>query len=203
MSEQRTDDWFNARLGCLTASRLCDALDITAKGLEGAKRKQYRLELVAERLTGLKTEFFENSAMRWGTEKEPDARREYEFKTGNIVEEVGFIKHSSIEWAGASPDGFVDDGILEIKCPTTTMHLQYLLDGVVPEKYKPQMAWQMICTGRTWGDFVSYDPRLPQELNLLIKRYEPTTNELNIIESKGNEFLDSVQMLINKLERLG
>lgn len=198
--KQRTIGWFDARLGHLTASRLNDALDTLAKGGEGAKRKQYRLELISERLTGLQTDFFENAAMKWGTETEPYARSAYEAETGVIVEEVGFIKHPSIEWAGASPDGFVQDGLIEIKCPTSTTHIQYLIADDVPEQYKNQMMWQMICTNRTWCDFVSYDPRMPEELRLFIKRFTPTNEELLAVTQKAIDFLASVDDIGKKLE---
>ena len=200
---QRNDDWYSARLGKLTASRLSDALDLLKNGNEGAKRQQYRLELVAERLTGLKTDFFENSAMKWGTDTEPYARSAYESEKGVMVQEVGFIDHPTIEWAGASPDGFVSDGLLEIKCPTTTKHIQYLLAGEVPEQYKPQMCWQMLCTGRAWCDFVSYDPRMPEELQLFVKRYQPSNEELQTIQQKAIEFLATVDAVVAQLERIG
>ncbi len=202
MELQRTEIWIYQRLGHLTASRLNDAFDLTAKGLEGAKRQQYRLELVAERLTGLPTEFFENNAMRHGTLTEPYARSAYEAEKGVMVQEVGFIKHPTLEWAGASPDGFVDDGLLEIKCPTTTTHIKHLLAGVVPEQYKNQMLWQMLCTGRKWCDFVSFDSRMPEELQLFIKRYTPNDEELQAVQQSAIEFLASVDSFIYQLEKL-
>ena len=202
MELQRTETWHAQRLGHLTASRLNDAFDLTAKGLEGAKRQQYRLELVAERLTGIPTEFFENSAMRWGTTNEPFARSAYEAEKGVMVQEVGFIKHPTLEWAGASPDGLVDEGLLEIKCPTTTTHIKHLLGGVVPEQYKNQMLWQMLCTGRKWCDFVSFDPRMPEELQLFIKRYEPLPEELKECQEKAIVFLESVQSIVSQIEQI-
>ena len=204
MNEQRTEQWFADRLGCLTASRLADALDFTAKGAEGAKRKQYRLELIAERLTGQKTEFFENFAMRWGTEKEPEARLEYEFLTDNSVTETGFIKHPLIEWAGASPDGLIGaDGAIEIKCPTSTTHLQWMLAGVVPEQHIYQMLWQMACSGRKWCDFVSFDPRMPEGLRLFIRRFEPAKAEIKAIETQAIEFLLTVNAMCAEIENIG
>ena len=203
MEQQRTPEWFSNRLGHLTASRIKDALDLTAKGLEGAKRKQYRLELVSERLTGLPTDFFETAAMRFGTENEPFARSAYEAHKGAFVEEVGFIKHPTIEWSGASPDGLIHDGLIEIKCPNTTTHVNWLIDGCVPEQHKPQMLWQMACTGRGWCDFVSYDPRLPEELQLFVSRFEPKESEIKEIEEKAVEFLATVDAYISQLEKIG
>jgi putative phage-type endonuclease len=203
MELQRTESWYAARLGHLTASRLNDAFDLLKNGSEGAKRQQYRLELVAERLTGLPTDFFENAAMRHGTETEPYARSAYEAERGVMAQEVGFIKHPTLDWAGASPDGFIDNGLIEIKCPTTTTHIQTVLAGVVPEKHKNQMLWQMLCTGRKWCDFVSFDPRLPEELQLFILRYEPTSEELQQCQEKAIHFLKTVDEMIEKLEKIG
>jgi len=148
--EQRTDAWYSSRIGKLTASRMADAVNTLKKGGDTEKRSNYRLELIAERFTGKAADFFENYAMKWGTDCEPLARSAYEVHTGNMVSEVGFIAHPIIEWAGASPDGLVGDGLLEIKCPNTTTHIKYLLAGEVPEQYKYQMLWQMLCTQRKW-----------------------------------------------------
>lgn len=200
--EQRTEEWYAAKVGKLSASRIADAFAVLAKGGEAQNRINYRLELVAERMTGRLTEFFENSAIKWGVDCEPLARAAYEARTGQIVTEVGFINHPCIEWAGASPDGLVGDGLLEIKCPTTQTHIKYLLDGKVPEQYKPQMCWQMICTGRKWCDFVSYDPRMPEELQMLVVRYEPTQSELNEVTNKALSFLATVNDMVAQLETM-
>lgn len=200
---QRSTEWLDARLGHLTASRMNDAFDLLAKGGEGQKRKNYRLELIAERLTGQRADFFESYAMRFGTEQEPSARSAYEAETGDLVQEVGFIKHPWIDWAGASPDGLVDDGLIEIKCPTSTTHITYLLEDKVPDQYKNQMMWQMLCTGREWCDFVSFDPRMPEGLQLMIKRFHPTVDELKDCEIKAMTFLNTVQEMMLKIEEYG
>lgn len=198
--EQRTNEWYASRLGKLTASRMNDARDFLAKGGEGQKRKNYRFQLIAERLTGEPTPFFENSAMRFGTECEPMARTAYEAETGSMVLEVGFIGHPRIEWAGASPDGFVgDDGCIEIKCPETITHIQNMLHGGVPEQYHNQILWQLACTGRKWCDFISFDPRMPEDLQLYIKRFEPTKEQIQEIEAKAVEFLNSVSDLYDQV----
>ena len=196
---QGTDDWFNARLGKVTASRLNDAFSTTKTG-EGAGRINYRLELVTERLTGVKGESFTNSYMQWGTEQEPFAREAYELAKSEFVVETGFIDHPTIPMSGASPDGLVQtEGIIEIKCPASTTHIGYISAGVVPAKYKNQMTWQLICTGRKWADFVSYDPRLPDNLKLFVVRYEPTDAERKEVEDKVIEFLTTVDNLYNNL----
>ena len=196
---QGTDDWFNARLGKVTASRLNDAFSMTKTG-EGAGRINYRLELVTERLTGIKGESFTNSYMQWGTEQEPYAREAYELDKSEFVIETGFIDHPTIPMSGASPDGLVQtEGIIEIKSTASTTHIGYISAGVVPAKYKNQMIWQLICTGRKWCDFVSYDPRLPDNLKLFVVRYEPTDEERKDVESKVIEFLKTVDNLYNEL----
>ena len=193
--EQRTEDWFKARLGHVTASRASDA--IAKQGT--ATRRNYAIQLVTERLTGLQGDSFTNAAMQWGTEQEPIARVAYEQATGSIVEQTGFHKHKSIEWLGASPDGFVGSGLIEIKCPNSNTHVDYLLAKEVPTKYKSQMLTQMLVTGRTWCDFVSFDPRLPDHLQLFIVRYEPKPEEFKIIELQLTNFLAEVSEMEKSL----
>ena len=188
---QRTPEWFAQRLGHCTASRVNDAL-ATIKTGEAASRRNYRLQLVAERLTGLQEESFTSPAMIRGTEVEPIARAAYEAKHG-FVDEAGFVLHPTIKWFGASPDGLVGkEGLIEIKCPNTTSHLEYLTSGKVPNQYKNQMMSQMACTGRKWCDFVSFDNRLPQNLELFVVRFEPSESEINLMLEKIQEFLDEV-----------
>jgi putative phage-type endonuclease len=199
--EQRTEEWFKTRAGKVTASRVADVVAKTKTGYS-ASRANYIAQLVAERLTGQPAESFSNAAMQWGTETEPLARAAYEAKTGDLVTEVGFVHHPRIEWAGASPDGFVGGNLIEIKCPNTATHIDYLLAGKVPEKYKPQMSWQMACTGSEWCDFVSFDSRLPDKHKLLIVRYQREDEYIAELEAEVTKFLDEVNEIINKLEKL-
>lgn len=202
MNEQGTESWFADRCGCATASRIADIIATTKSG-PSASRQNYLAQLVAERLTGTVDPSFSNAAMVWGTETEPLARAEYEILTGEMVEQVGFVRHPQIPTAGASPDGLVcDDGLVEIKCPNTATHIEYLLAGKVVSKYVPQMAWQIICTGRKWCDFVSYDPRLPDGLKLFKIRYTPEPEYLKDLEDKVCEFLKDVEQTVLKLKAL-
>jgi hypothetical protein len=137
--------------------------------------------------------------MQWGTEQEPVARAAYEVHTGHFVEQTGFHTHKSIKWLGASPDGFAGSGLIEIKCPNSNTHVDYLLSKEVPAKYKPQMLTQMLVTGRTWCDFVSFDPRLPEHLQLFVVRYEPKPEELTKIEADLVAFLNEVTQMEEKL----
>jgi len=104
--EQRTDEWFESRLGKATASRIADIIAKTKTG-PSASRENYAVQLVLERITQSKGESYTNAAMQWGTETEPMARQQYELKRGVFVDEVGFIDHPTIAMSGASPDGLV------------------------------------------------------------------------------------------------
>ena len=181
---QRSPEWFAARLGKVTASRIADVMATLKKGGEAATRKNYRVQLAVERLTGCQEESFVSGAMQWGTEHEPFARQAYEFITGAEVTEVGFVDHPHIPMSGASPDGLVGtDGLIEIKCPNSATHVEYLMGGAVPSEYVKQMHWQMDCTGRQWCDFVSFDSRLPLELQLFQVRIH--RDEALITEIRG------------------
>jgi putative phage-type endonuclease len=197
--EQRTEEWFAARIGRVTASRVAEVVAKTKTGY-GASRANYMAELICERLTGTKGESFVSSAMVWGTETEPQARAAYEAQSGSLVEEVGFVLHTSISEAGASPDGFVDeDGLIEIKCPQTATHMDTLLSENVPAKYVTQMQWQMACTGRKWCDFVTYDPRLPEKMQLFVKRVPRDDAYIELLEKEVSMFIAE---MIDKLEKL-
>jgi putative phage-type endonuclease len=196
---QGTDEWFAARLGKVTASRVADVIAKTKTGYS-TSRDNYMAQLVCERLTGQKSESFSNAAMQWGTDTEPKAREAYMAARFEIVTEVGFVNHQTIEDAGASPDGFVGDlGLIEIKCPNTATHIDTLLSQTVPSKYNTQMQWQMVCTGRHWCDFVSFDPRLPTELQLFIKRVEYDAVFGAMLEKEVIGFLKELN---NKIEQL-
>ena len=202
MMQQGTDAWHLARLGRVTASRIADVL-ATIKSGEAAARANYRAELVAERLTGKRQESYSNAAMQWGTETEPLARVWYESEVGVVVQETGFVEHPTIAMSGASPDGLVaDSGLVEIKCPNTATHLDYLLDGTVPAKYQPQMLWQMACTGRDWCDFVSFDPRLPEDLQLFVQRFPRDDARIQAMEAEVQKFLEEVDETITNLRKI-
>ena len=200
--KQRTDEWFAARIGKVTASRVSDVVAKTKTGY-AASRANYMAELVCERLTGRKAESYTNAAMEWGTEQEPHARTAYEARTGLMVTEVGFVDHPRVAASGASPDGLVgDDGLVEIKCPATATHLDFWLDETIPAKYITQMQWQMACTGRAWCDFVSFDPRLPPHLQLFVKRVSRDDGHIATLESEVTTFLAELETKVNKLQEV-
>lgn len=206
MVEQRSEEWFEQRRGKVTASRIGDILATIRNGNWAASRKNYAAQLVTERLSGKVEENFTSEAMRWAIEQEAPAREAYVKATGNAVVEVGFIGHPTIADAGASPDGLVgDDGLIEIKCFNTANQIETLLNEQVDEKYRLQMVWQMACTKRKWCDFVSYDPRMPEKMQLFIKRFERDDKELYHIENEVELFLNEVdtttKALAAKFER--
>ncbi len=200
IAAQRTDEWFAVRLGKVTASRMADVLSKGKSG-ESASRRNYRIELVAQRLTNQPNEPFTNAAMEWGTATEPLARVAYELKHNRDVIDIAFVEHPTIEWFGCSPDGLVgENGLIEIKCPNTTTHLDWMEDGKAPSKHIPQMMAQMACTGLQWCDFVSYDPRLPEDLQLFIVRVNRDQEYIDNMEVEVKKFLKEVEETINKLK---
>jgi len=196
---QRTDAWMQQRLGKVTASRVADVLAKIKSG-ESASRKNYKMELVVQRLTGKPQESFTNAAMEWGTEQEPFARMAYEAHTSTFVKEEGFVDHPTIEGFGCSPDGIVGDGLIEIKCPNTANHIETVLENKAPSKYIPQMQCQMACTGAKWCDFVSFDPRVPEDLQLFVVRVERDQEYIDSMEVEVKQFLSEVLDLFNQLK---
>ena len=193
--------WLQARLGKVTASRVADVVAKTKSGYS-ASRENYMAQLICERLTGKPTEGFSNAVMEWGTQTEPQARAAYSAKTGELVEEVGFIPHHDIPGSGASPDGFVGEGLIEIKCPNTSTMLEYILSGKPPEKYVTQMQWQMAVSGAPWADFCSYDPRLPEHLQLLIVRVPRDDKRIAELEAEVRKFLAELEEKLAKLKEI-
>jgi putative phage-type endonuclease len=198
--EQQTNEWFTARLGKVTASRVADVIAKTKTGYS-ASRDNYMAQLICERLTGQKGESFTNAAMEWGTQTEPLARSAYENARSLLVKEVGFINHPRIEMSGASPDGLVaEDGLVEIKCPNTATHIDTLLSGKVPTKYITQMQWQMLCCERKWCDFVSFDNRLPEHLQLFVQEVEFDPEYAAMLEKEVVLFLTELDNKVAKLK---
>lgn len=200
--EQNSDAWRKIRAGKLTASRMSDALAKTKTGW-GASRANLMAQLIAERLTGEPQESYQNEAMRWGTEKEPDARDAYAFQANVHIVQVGFVEHTTIAMAGASPDGLVgDDGLIEIKAPNTATHIETLLGHEIPAKYRTQMLWQMACTGRKWCDFVSFDPRMPSNMQMFVKRLHRDDATIADMEREASVFLSEIDAKVQSLINL-
>ena len=200
--EQRSEEWFRARAGKVTASRVADVIAKTKSGYS-TSRDNYMAELICQRLTGNLGDSYQNAAMVWGTNTEPFARAAYVSAKGVGVEEVGFVPHPTLEDAGASPDGLVGhEGLLEIKCPLTSTHMNIMLEQEIPTKYHVQMQWQMACTGRLFCDFVSFDPRMPENLQLYIHTVDRDNRMIANLEAEVAKFLSEMENKIAKLNKL-
>lgn len=203
MIEQGSAEWLRLRMGKVTASKINDVMAKLKSGGEAAGRRNYRVQLAVERLTGQPAETYVNGAMQRGTEMEPFAREAYSFLTGNDVEQVGFIDHPTIAMSGASPDGLIgSDGMVEIKCPNSANHVEWMIAGKVPPEHVNQMQWQMECCGRKWCDFVSYDPRLPIDLQLFVKRLDRDESLIKTIREEVELLLSEVTAMVEQLEKL-
>ena len=206
MIEQRTEEWFQQRLGKVTASRISDVIAKTKTGVS-TSRQNYLVQLVSERITGKKGDSFVNQAMLDGIEREGAARAIYMLNRDVSVTEVGFFDHPVIKNSGASPDGAVNAeedgkyaGLIEIKCPIETTHTNTLMSKSVSSKYIPQMQWQLACTGAKWVDFVSYNPNFPMELQLFVARVDRDNTYIAELEAEVLKFLDEVDQTILKLK---
>lgn len=192
--------WLQERCGRVTASRVGDVVKKLKNGNSSAARETYKMELLTEILTGNTFDHYVTAEMQWGIETEPLARTAYEIERNIEVERVGLFVHPAIDRAAASPDGLVgDDGIVEFKCPNTVTHLGYIVEDVLPEQYIPQIMWQLACTGRKWADYCSYDPRLPQEFCLFIKRLQRDDKVIAEMEREVEKFIAEVNEMAAKL----
>jgi putative phage-type endonuclease len=200
--EQGTPEWHEARLGKVTASRIADLMAKTKSGW-GASRKNYMAELIAQKLTGVIPESYTNAAMQWGTDHEPQARANYSLEMGFPISEVGLVMHPTITEAAASPDGLVgDSGLVEIKCPNTATHIETLRSQTIDGKYIKQMQWQMACTGCMWCDFVSFDPRMPAEMEMFVQRIIRDGKMIAEIEDAVTVFLTELTETVDELRSL-
>lgn len=198
---QGSEAWRLARAGHCTASCFKDVLARIKVG-EAAGRRNYRMQLVTERLTGIPQDDYTNAAMQWGIEQEPYARESYENETGNMVLQSEFVKGE--EWTGCSPDGLIGtDGLTQIKCPfKSVIHLETLTDGIVPSEHVAQIQGELWVTGREWSDFVSFDPRMPEKLRLFVKRVQRDEDYIAKLAAEVNAFLVEVEKLHQQILRM-
>lgn len=198
--EQGSLKWHELRLGKITASKMADVL---SKGRGTALSKlaeTYMMELLAERLTGEAKSFFENEAMRWGTETEPQARAMYELNSGNDVREVAFIERN--EFVGVSPDGLIGEcGMLEIKCPTTITQIKRALTDDYSKDYYAQIQMQLWVAEREWCDFLSFDPRLDVEAGYLLQRVKRDEEFISDMRTKTGAFIVKMNELYKLLNK--
>lgn len=198
--EQGSAEWLQARCGRITASRICDVVATIKKG-EAKAREHYRAEIVGERITKDTQDHYMTWYMRQGRDREPEARMAYGLKHRVIVEEVGFVLHPVMNFAGSSPDGLVPKGGIEIKCPKTVAQVEYLKAKIIPPDYELQMVWNMICCEREWWDFFSYHPKLPA-LKIRLHRNEETVAFVEAaVRQFESEVLEDMALVSGKRPR--
>lgn len=199
-AEQGSLEWLLERAGHATTSRFADIL-ATIKSGESASRRNYRTQLVTERITGLPVETYHNAAMQWGTDHQEEARRAIEDELGVIVQPSPFIKHPKHDWIGCSPDGLIGtDGGAEIKCPyVSTIHIETLQRGVVPSEHVAQIQGGMWVTGRPWWLFASYDKRMPGRLKLYTKRVDRDEGYIATLQKSVILFCNEVEEATSRL----
>lgn len=199
-AEQGSGAWLNMRVGRLTASRMADAMAMRKDGKPSESRNKLLVELLAERLTGDATPRFVSAPMLWGIENEPHAKAAYEAASGNLLDKCGFTLHPEIEHFGASPDAHIgDDAVFEAKCPNSTTHVSWLIERQMPVQHKPQVLAQLACTGRSVAVFVSFDPRMPPNKQLMIVDWIPTREEIEHVEECARNFLADLDKMFRQL----
>jgi putative phage-type endonuclease len=197
---QGTGAWLNQRVGRLTASRMADAMAVLKSGKPSEARRKLMIELLAERLTGDAVPHFVSADMQWGIEQEPVAKSAYEARSGTLLTPCGFFLHPDIEHFGATPDALIDDdSVIEFKCPRTTTHVTWMLEGGVPDQHKPQILAQLSCTGRQRAVFASFDPRMPEKHQLYVAEWEPQFAELEAVEDAARSFLAELDAMFRKV----
>ncbi len=200
MNDAEKSAFLSDRCGKLTASRMHQALDMTAKGAEGAKRRALKYEILAERITGDAVPHHVNAFMQWGLDQEPAAKAAFELATGRLITPCRTIDHPEIDFFAATPDGLLPGGVIEFKCPQTTTHVSWLLAGGVPDQHKPQILAQLACTGREHAVFVSFDPRVRDPRKQLhIVEWTPKREEVEEIEEHARKFLAEVEAMFEQL----
>lgn len=205
--DQLSAEWFAARTGRVTASNVAKALSrLTRKsgakgvGEPSATCDRYRIQVIAETLTGIPVENYVSPAMDEGRELEPVAVAEYEFQMGLEAEKTGLWVHPLIDRFAASPDRLVgEDGLLEVKCPLPTTHIEYLIAGVMPAEYVDQVQSELACSERKWADFVSFCPVMPPDLKMFRVRVERDEERIHQIEEGVVRFLEEVVEGINSI----
>ncbi len=199
MSAEEKAAWLAVRAGKLTASRMGDAMSFLKNGQPSAARMQYMRELLAERLTGQSVPHVVNDAMMWGTDHEDEAVDVFVERTGRSPRLSRFYEHATILNFGATPDRELDDGLLEVKCPTTSTFVEWSLAGVVPERHKMQMTAQLLCSDKEWCGFLAYDPRIRDERKqLFMRKFVPTADERAAVLAAAIGFLDELDEMFSR-----
>lgn len=200
--KQGSPEWHAARLGMVTGSRFADVMTKGRGGGASKTAQTYMMELIGERLTGMTSDEIKSKYLDWGNEHEPLARVTYTWQTGLAVAQTGFVRHPELEWVGASPDGLVgDEGIVEIKCPyTPKAHLSTILSGEVPSEYVWQVQGNLWVTGRKWCDFISFHPRMPEDLQLYVLRVPRDEDMIEDLDRKVRRFCEQIEIKLSKIQ---
>jgi predicted phage-related endonuclease len=202
MLQQGTEEWRLARCGSIGASDAPSVVRRTKSGYS-ADRDSLMANKVLERLTGVPVEIPKSFAMQQGTAREPDARMLYELLRGVEVEEVGLVPHPSIKGSHASPDGLIAgiSGLIEIKCPMPAKHLDTLINETISNDHLTQMAWQMACTGRSWCDYVSFNPDFPAHMQIWVRRVHRDNALIAELEREIAQFIKEIDRKVEQLSR--
>lgn len=196
---QGSDAWKQLRRGRITGSKIADVM----QEKKGTGYENYLAQLGCERMAGCVTETYKNAYMDRGNEDEPAARECYEFVTGYSVEQIAFVRHPTLIFAGCSPDGLInDDGMVEIKRKIPAIHATYIFKNRIPPEYLKQMMWELACTGRQWNDFASYCPDLPEEMQLFTIRLERDEAMIAEMEKQVIAFNQAVEKWIADLKAI-
>jgi hypothetical protein len=202
---QGSELWAELRCGDVTASRAADVIAMIEKGKnkgqEKAERSDYRTELICERLTGIPYQHVITREMQWGRDHEDAAADAYASHTGAPVARCGYVIHPTIARFGSSPDRWVGDvGLLQIKCPKTNTHLEWMMAGTIPVKHVAQMLAEFSCDpARQWCDFMSFDPRLPEHLQKFILRYHRDDKLIVGLEAEVRHFNLEIERVMQSL----
>ena len=207
-----TAAWMQARLGCLTASRMADAMQFIKDGAKpkdgpqkykpGAARVRYLHEVFAERLARTAVSHYVSKPMRDGTEREPDALALYEARSGDILTPAAFCQHPTIEWFGATPDSFIrNEGTVQVKCPTLPIYVEWLRAGVIPDDHQKQMTAELAVTRRRYAMFVAFQPEMPPHLQLFVRRFEASAEQIEEVEQAARAFLREVEEMVNEFDQ--
>lgn len=202
--EQGGIDWLMSRVGHCTGSRFDDVIRKLKSGKPSAARYTYLMEAVIERLTNKPSNYYFSTAMQWGLDNEAAARCAYEAKTGALVEQVGFKHHPTIEWCGVSSDGIVDGlRTIEIKCPYNPFnHIETILNGM-PEEHTAQVQGGMDAWKLPECDFISFDPRMPEHLQLYVQRVPRDQRYIDAMQAEIIVFNAEVATMVAKLQAIG
>lgn len=196
--EQGGEEWVKHRLGIPTGSQF-DRIMTPKKMQLSASADGFIAELIGEALSPYlpeRAETFTSRAIEWGRQTEEEARKYYAMERDATVTNGGFCTTDDGR-LGCSPDGLVgDDGCLEIKCPQPGTHVQYLIDGGLPDSYKCQVHGHLVVTGRKWCDFLSYSIGLPP----FLIRVEPDEFTLKLSQVIYEQFLPRYDELLAKIK---